>query len=74
MSLPTVTMSGKQPVAREAPHVHAKPPEAGLHLVGDEDCRRACASPPRPARNPAGAVKAPLLERVKHFDSQTVQS
>jgi hypothetical protein len=37
MSLPTVTMSGKQLVAREAPHVRAKLPEAGLHLVGDED-------------------------------------
>ncbi|HXQ05081.1 MAG TPA: hypothetical protein VN831_10055 [Bradyrhizobium sp.] len=37
MSLPTVTMSGKQLVAREAPHVRAEPPEAGLHLVGDED-------------------------------------
>jgi len=32
-----VTMSGKQLVAREAPHVRAEPPEAGLHLVGDED-------------------------------------
>jgi hypothetical protein len=37
MSLPTVTMSGKQLVAREAPHVRTEPPEAGLHLVGDED-------------------------------------
>ena len=37
MSLPTLTMSGKQLVAREASHVRAKPPEAGLHLVGDED-------------------------------------
>jgi hypothetical protein len=36
MSLPTVTMSGKQLVAREA-HMCAEPPEAGLHLVGDED-------------------------------------
>jgi len=37
MSLPTVTMSGKQLVARETQHVRAEPTEAGLHLVGDED-------------------------------------
>jgi hypothetical protein len=63
MSLPTVTMSGKQLVAREAPHLRAEPPEAGLHLVGDEDAA-GLAHTPRPARNPAGAVRAPLLENM----------
>jgi len=29
MSLPTETMSGKQLVAREAPHVRAEPPKPG---------------------------------------------
>jgi hypothetical protein len=41
-----------------SPHVLAEPPEVGLHPVGDEDAGLAHHLR---ARNPAGAVRAPLL-------------